>query len=139
MTPGRGPHIGLIVTFLVLIGIVAPSQIVLDLRNGETPQIADLFRQMPTRANLRRLESNLESKCRLVQAIRPSVQYARFVLLQDAGDQALLGRDGWFFYRPAVQYLVEPVRSVPVRAYPETSPGVTTTKRHLHRHRLVPR
>ena len=126
MTSSRGPRVCLIVIFLVLIGIVAPSQIVLDLRNGETPGIADLFRQTPTRANLRRLESDLESKCRLAQAVRPWVQYARFVLLQDAGDKALLGRDGWFFYRPAVQYLVEPVRSVPVRACPETPHGVTT-------------
>jgi hypothetical protein len=126
VTPGRGPRVCLIVIFLVLIGLVAPSQIVLDLRQGETPEIVDLFRQTPTRASLRRLESDLESRCRLAQAVRPLVQYARFVLFQDAGDQALLGRAGWFFYRPAVQYLVEPVRSVPVRAYPETAHGVTT-------------
>jgi len=131
VTPSRGPRVCLIVIFLVLIGIVAPSQIVLDLRNGETSGIVDLFRQTPTRASLRRLESDLESKCRLAQAVRPLVQYARFVLLQDAGDQALLGRDGWFFYRPAVQYLVEPVRSVPVRAYPETPHGVTTNENDI--------
>ena len=107
MTSGRGARVCLIVVFLALIGIVAPSQIVLDLRQGETPQIVDLFRQAPTRANLRRLENDIESKCRLAQGVRPWVQYARFVLLQDAGDKALLGRSGWFFYRPAVQYLVE--------------------------------
>jgi hypothetical protein len=118
----------LIVVFLVLIGVVAPSQIVFELRAGETPQITGLFRQVPTRANLRRLESDLESRCRLAQAVRPWVQYARFVLLQDAGDKALLGRSGWFFYRPAVQYLVEPVRSVPVRAFGETPDGVTTSE-----------
>ena len=112
MAPGRGSRICLIVIFLVLLGIVAPSQIVLDLRHGGTPGIADLFRQAPTRANLRRLERDLESKCRLAQAVRPLMQYARFVLLRDAGDQALLGQDGWFFYRPAVQYLVEPCPSV---------------------------
>jgi hypothetical protein len=111
VTPSCGPRICLIVLFLVLIGLVAPSQIVLDLRQGQTPGIAELFRQAPTRANLRRLESDLESKCRLARAVRPSVQYARFVLFQDAGDQALLGQDGWFFYRPAVQYLVEPCPS----------------------------
>jgi len=108
VTSGRGPRVCLIVVFLVLLGVVAPSQIVLELREGETPLIADLFRQAPTRANLKRLESDIESKCRLAQAVRPWVQYARFVLLQDAGDKALLGRSGWFFYRPAVQYLVEP-------------------------------
>jgi hypothetical protein len=112
VTPGRGPRVCLIVIFLVLIGMVAPSQIVLDLRQRETPAIVDLFRQTPTRANLRRLESDMESRCRLAQAVRPAVQYARFVLFQDAGDQALLGRAGWFFYRPAVQYLVEPCPSV---------------------------
>jgi lysophospholipase L1-like esterase len=125
----------LIVVFLVLIGIVAPSQIVLELREGETPQIAELFRQAPTRANLRRLESDLEGKCWLAQAVRPWVQYARFVLLQDAGDKAVLGRSGWFFYRPAVQYLVEPwalpVRSVPVRAFEETPHGVTTNENDI--------
>jgi hypothetical protein len=36
------------------------------------------------------------------------VQYARLALFQDAGDKALVGRDGWFFYRPAVQYSIEP-------------------------------
>ncbi len=112
MTPSRGPRVCLIVIFLVLIGLVAPTQVILDLRQGQTPGIVDLFRQVPTRVNFRRLESDLESKCRLAQAVRPSVQYARFVLFQDAGDQALLGRNGWFFYRPAVQYLVEPCPSI---------------------------
>jgi hypothetical protein len=131
VTPSRGSRVALIVIFLVLIGIVAPSQIVLDLRQGETPGIVDLFRQAPTRVNLRRLENDLENKCRLARAVRPTVQYARFALLHDAGDQALLGRDGWFFYRPAVQYLVEPVRSVPVRAYPETPPAVPTNENDI--------
>jgi hypothetical protein len=130
---GTRARVCLIVVFLVLIGVVAPSQIVLELREGETPQIVDLFRQAPTRANLRRLESDLESKCRLAQAVRPWAQYARFVLLQDAGDKALLGRSGWFFYRPAVQYLVEPwalpVRSVPVRASKERVEGVPPSNR----------
>ncbi len=126
MASGRGSRVCLIVVFLALLGIVAPSQIVLELREREMPQIVNLFRQAPTRANLRRLESDLEGRCRLAQMVRPWVQYARFVLLQDAGDKALLGRSGWFFYRPAAQYLVEPVCSVPVRAYQETPRGVTT-------------
>ena len=49
MPASRKLHIGLIVAFLVLIGIVAPSQIIWELRDGEQPQIADLFRQAPTR------------------------------------------------------------------------------------------
>jgi hypothetical protein len=140
VTASCGPRVCLIVVFLVLIGVVAPSQVVLELRRGETPQIAELFRQAPTRANLRRLEGNLESRCQLAQAIRPWTQYLRFVLFEEAGDQAVLGRAGWFFYKPAVQYLVEPcplanaamvIRSVPVRASSETPYGVTTNENDI--------
>ncbi|MBN1509753.1 MAG: hypothetical protein JW955_23095 [Sedimentisphaerales bacterium] len=108
MTASRKLPVALIAAFLILIGIVAPSRIICELRDGEPPQIADLFRQVPTRASLQHFESGLGGNCRLVQAVRPWVQYARFALLEDAGDKALVGRDGWFFYRPAVQYLIEP-------------------------------
>jgi hypothetical protein len=107
----RRPRVCLIVVFLVLLGFVAPSQVVLELRRGETPQIAELFQRAPTRANLRRLEGNLESRCQLAQAVRPWTQYVRFALFEDAGDQALLGCSGWFFYKPGVQYLIEPCPS----------------------------
>jgi hypothetical protein len=140
VTASRGPRVCLMAVFLVLLGLVAPSQVVLELRDGETPQIAELFRQAPTRANLQRLESDLESRCRLAQAVRPWTQYVRFVLFEDAGDQAMLGRSGWFFYKPAVRYLVEPcplanaamvIRSVPVRASWETPYGVTTNENDI--------
>jgi hypothetical protein len=109
VTASRKLHVSLIAAFLVLIGVVAPSQIVWELRDGEPPQIVDLFRQRPTRASLRQFEGRLESNCRLAEIVRPWMQYARFVLFEDAGDKALVGHAGWFFYRPAVRYLVEPL------------------------------
>ena len=108
MTANRRLPVALITAFLILVGGVAPSQIIWELRDRESPQIVELFRQMPTRVNLRQFESRLESNCRLAHVVRPWVQYARYVLLEDAGDKALVGRAGWFFYRPAVQYLIEP-------------------------------
>ena len=108
MPASRKLHISLIAAFLGLIGVVAPSQIIWELREGETPLIVDLFRQAPTWASLKQLESGLENNCRLAQTLRPWMQYARFVLFEDAGDKALVGRAGWLFYRPAVQYLIEP-------------------------------
>ncbi|HPC94415.1 MAG TPA: hypothetical protein PLU87_05700 [Sedimentisphaerales bacterium] len=108
MAARRFPCICLSVIFLATIAAVAASQIIVEWREGGSPQIAELFRQKPTRANLGRLESGLESGCRIGQMVRPWVQLARFVLFEDAGDNAVLGRNGWFFYRPAVQYLVEP-------------------------------
>jgi len=108
VTTVRRQSLCLILTFLALIGLVAPIQIVLDLRAGERSEIVDLFQRIPTRANLRRLETSLENRCRPAQWIRPWAQFAQFILLHDAGDKALPGRSGWFFYKPAVQYLVEP-------------------------------
>jgi len=98
----------LIIIFLTLIALVAPVQVVLERRAGEQPRIVELFRQAPTPATLRRLESDLEARCHLAQAVRPWMQFVRFVLLGDAGDKAVLGRAGWLFYRPAVRYLIEP-------------------------------
>jgi len=107
VTSGRGPRICLIVIFLVLIAVVGSSQVVLELREGEPPQVLDVFRQPPTPANLRRFERSIENGCSVARVVRPWVQFARFALFEDAGDKALIGRDGWLFYRPAVQYLVE--------------------------------
>jgi hypothetical protein len=104
-------HICLIAAFLVMVGVVAPTQVVCDLHKGDSPQVLELFRQTPTRANLKRLESDLENGCTAAQVLRPWMQVARFVFFKDTGDKALLGRDGWFFYRPAVQYLIEPAPS----------------------------
>lgn len=111
MAKNRSQSICLIVAFLVMAGIVAPSQVICELRKGDSPQILELFRQTPTRANLKRLESGLENGCELAKGVRPWMQFTRFVLFKDTGDKALPGRKGWFFYRPAVQYLIEPVPS----------------------------
>ncbi len=108
MTTGRRQHIWLTLAFLVLIGVVAPSQVVFALRAGDQPQLVELFRRPSTQANLRQFESRLESTCRPAQVVRPWILYARFVLFEDAGDKALSGRNGWLFYKPAVQYLIEP-------------------------------
>ena len=81
----------------MLIGLVAPVEFILARRAGEPSRLADLFRRVPTRASLRCLENDLESRSRLAQAVRPWSQFLRFAVFHDTGDKALLGRDGWFF------------------------------------------
>jgi len=103
VTASRKSHIGLIAAFLILIGVVAPSQIVWELRDGQSPQIVELFRQRPTRTGLRQFESRLESDCRLAQAVRPWMQYARFILFEDAGDKAPAGRHSWIINKHGVK------------------------------------
>jgi len=40
--------------------------------------------------------------------LRPWAQYLRFIVFGDLGDKVVAGRDGWLFYRPAVDYANEP-------------------------------
>ena len=105
MTTSRATNVALTIGFLAILFSVGAVQMALDARRGEWPQSFDLFRQKPTVANLRAYERSLEDASWLVKQLRPWMQYAQFVLLKDAGEKALVGRDGWFFYKPGVQYL----------------------------------
>jgi hypothetical protein len=106
---GKVEHIFLITGFMLVLLSTGVVQLVVELSEGERPQFAELFRQSPTKDNLRMFENDLEKSCRLADRLRPSVQYVQFLLLRDTGDKALMGRSGWFFYKPAVQYLIEPL------------------------------
>ena len=108
MAQTKRQHVFLLVCFVVIIFVVGPTQIAIELCQGEKPQFTDLFSQMPTRTNLRAFEKDLENASWLLRKLRPWIQYLRFVVLKDAGEKALLGRDNWFFYKPTVQYLIEP-------------------------------
>jgi hypothetical protein len=99
------------VGFVAILFSVPLSQIVLELRRGQDVQFTDVFRCVPTPANLRRYENALENQSWLRQAVRPAIQWALFAVFKDAGPECLLSADGWLFYRPGVRYLVEGERS----------------------------
>ncbi len=97
----------LIGLFLALIFAVPVSQIVVELRRKEKPQALDVFHQKPTAANLRGYERDLEDASEVARRVRPWAQFAQFGWLKDGGDKVVVGRDGWLFYGPGVQYLTE--------------------------------
>ena len=105
MTPGK--NIVLISAFIVIIAAPAILQMGFELGRGESPQCAELFLRKPTEVNLRSFEKSLEDASWFAQKLRPVMQYIRFILLKDAGDKAIAGREGWMFYKPGVRYLVE--------------------------------
>ncbi len=107
MILGRGQHYLLVIGFLAVISVVGPFQAVRELREGEIPQVLDLFRRMPSTGNLRSFEQDLEEQSVVARAIRPPMQYTRFLAFRDTGEQALAGRHQWWFYRPDVRYLTE--------------------------------
>jgi hypothetical protein len=107
MTGERIKHVALAAGFLTAIFSIAAAQVGIELGRGERPRIAGLFRKAPTEANLRALEKQLDNACWFSGQLRPWVQYAQFIVLGDCGERAVMGRDGWFFYKPEVQYLIE--------------------------------
>lgn len=97
----------LILVFLGIIASLPISQAWLEIRRGQAPQALQVFRQKPTAKNLRAYENNLKETSWLAHWVRPWTQYAQFAWLGDGGEKALVGRDGWLFYKPGVQYLTE--------------------------------
>ena len=89
--------------------IMAPGliQTVSELRGGERPRALDVFLEPPTARNLHAFEQSLEQTSLVINQFRPWVQYVEWKFLLDPGEKAVLGRDGWLFYRPSVRYLIE--------------------------------
>jgi hypothetical protein len=109
----RAAPLLLILGFLgILFGLPA-AQIAVELHRGERVQFTDLFRYAPTGANLRRFEATLEDTWWGQRTVRPWMQRLEFLALRNAGAKALIGRNGWVFYRPDVRYLIEADRPEP--------------------------
>lgn len=103
------PHkLVLVLVFLIIIFAEGVVQSIVEIRGGERPYIAELFLQNPSRSNLRIFESGLEKKSFFSQTCQPVMRYLQFIALKDTGDKAIMGRGGWFFYRPGARYLIEP-------------------------------
>jgi len=102
-----GKETALIAGFLAILAAPAMIQIAAEVHHGETIQALNVFRQVPTAKNLREYEREMEDASYVEKELRPWIQYVQFRFLQDAGDKALIGRDGWMFYKPGVRYLTE--------------------------------
>jgi hypothetical protein len=103
----RRAHIFVVVVFLAMIMAPGVIQTVSELGNGERPRALDVFLEPPTARNLHAFEQSLEQTSLVIEQLRPRMQYIQWRFLADAGDKAVLGRDGWLFYRPSVRYVVE--------------------------------
>jgi hypothetical protein len=120
----RGQHYLLVIGFLAVVAAVGPFQAIGELREGETPQVLDLFRRAPTLPNLRSFEKDLENQSSVTAAIRPHMQYLRFLAFRDTGEQALVGRRAWWFYRPDARFLTERCPDQPTS---QTGPRAATS------------
>ena len=103
MTQAKPQRVFLTAAFVATICGVGLIQSGIEVARGRRPRVADLFLRKPTEANLRAFEKNIEEASWFAENVRPPMQYARFMVLGDAGPDAILGRDDWLFYRPGVQ------------------------------------
>lgn len=57
---------------------------------------------------LRPYEKEMENTSVFTAGMRPIMFFVRYALYQDLGEKGVLGKDGWFFYKQDVDYLVRP-------------------------------
>ena len=103
----RRPELAMTAAMIFIIGSVPLAQIAWEIVQRQRPQGLVLFDRPPTEANLRDFESDLEDRSWLTQFVRPTVQRVRFAAVGDLAAKLVAGRDGWLFYKPGVDYLVE--------------------------------
>ena len=112
MQNDRRASIFVVVIFLAVIMAPGLYQTVAELVHGEKPGALDVFGLPPTAENLHAYEQSLEETSLVVKGLRPKAQYLEWKFLADPGEKAVLGRDGWLFYRPNLRYLID--RSIDV-------------------------
>ena len=103
----------LVIAFLAVIAGGVIAQTAVELCRGEAPGALEVFHQKPTAANLRAYEDSLEDASVVARALRPPIQFTQFAWLRDGGEKALVGRDGWLFYKPGCDDML-------ARAHPAT-------------------
>lgn len=102
----RDPQWLLILAFLAIIGTVPLVQVAVEVSRGDEVRALAVFNQPPTAARLRAFEQGLEDANWAAQASRPWMLFAQFAWLGEGGEKAVIGEDGWYFYKPGVKYLV---------------------------------
>jgi len=92
---------------LVIAGIPA-YQAAREAADGKLPHIFRLFSTRPTKATLHGWDQESRDRSVVAKAVRAKMLQNQFDLFGDAGSKALVGKDGWLFYRPDVEYLAQP-------------------------------
>jgi hypothetical protein len=103
----QAPHSFVIILFLAILAGPPLLQIVVEAERGKWPAALQVFRQRPTPENLRAYENSLQNASVTARTLRPKIQALQFFVLRDAGEKALVGRDGWLFYQPGIGYLTQ--------------------------------
>jgi hypothetical protein len=98
----------LTVAFLLATFAVPLSQAYLEHREEEESPLLDLFRRAPTVENLRQLEKDVEQASYPKAYVQPRLQLALTEGGRVGNKLAIIGRQGWLYYKPGVLHVGGP-------------------------------
>jgi hypothetical protein len=75
---------------------------------GEDSVLPALFRHRPTRESLRQFEDDLEQASYAKDYVQPRVQALLTRFGRAGNKKAVVGREGWLFYKPGIDYVGGP-------------------------------
>jgi alginate O-acetyltransferase complex protein AlgJ len=104
----RGVARGLAVVFVVGIFAVPVAQEALQRARGDDSVLPELFRHAPTRQSLRQFEDDLEQASYAKDWVQPRVQALLSRFGRVGNKKAVVGRDGWLYYKPGVDFVGGP-------------------------------
>ena len=98
----------LTLAFLAAIYGIPLSQVYLEHRAGDDSPLLDLFRRRPSAANLHQLEKDIEQASYAKAFTQPRFQLLLTRFGRVGNKLAVVGRDGWLYYRPGVVHVGGP-------------------------------
>ena len=94
--------------FIFIIGIVPLIQLAKEIYAQEPIIELNIFRKSPTTANIRLYEKEIEDNSIITQKTRPWFQMFLTRLGNKGNSKVVIGRDGWLFYHPSLNYIIKP-------------------------------
>ncbi|RYZ10245.1 MAG: hypothetical protein EOO73_01320 [Myxococcales bacterium] len=98
----------LVTTFLLAITAVPLSQAYLEHREEEESPLVELFRKRPTAEHLRQVEKDVEQSSYAKLYVQPRLQLELTRRGGVGNKLAVIGRDGWLYYKPGVLHVGGP-------------------------------
>jgi hypothetical protein len=98
----------LVGSFLLAIFALPLSQLYLERRAEEESPLLDLFRRVPSAANLKQVEHDLEEASYAKAFVQPRVQLLMTRYGRVGNKRAVVGHDGWLYYTPGVLHVAGP-------------------------------
>ncbi|MFQ5478567.1 MAG: hypothetical protein ACE5E4_08125 [Candidatus Binatia bacterium] len=111
MTEYRDPQAIVPKLFVILIAVFltipALFQIAIELRNGESVYVTELWRHVPTEPFLREFEATLDEGMELANRIRPPYAALLDRYFRRGNEKVVMGLDDWLFLDESLRYIQE--------------------------------